>query len=136
MLDFSIEVQNSIYTVYNEFLREMNLDLQIYISNKKMNTENYIKNLNDSILKENSEKFKNFLNHYLEDIRKKLNYERIYITKYYVIVSLDKKSNQDIQEIDNVFKKLNKLGCIVNRISKRKDFINILYESMNKESLI
>lgn len=136
MLDFSIEVQNSIYTVYNEFLREMNLDLQIYISNKKMNTESYIKNLNDSILKENSEKFKNFLNHYLEDIRKKLNYERIYITKYYVIVSLDKKSNQDIQEIDNVFKKLNKLGCIVNRISKRKDFINILYESMNKESLI
>lgn len=136
LLDFSIEVQNSIYTVYNEFLREMNLDLQIYISNKKMNIENYIKNLNNSILKENNEKFKNFLNHYLEDIKEKLNYERIYITKYYIIVSLDKKSDQNIEEIDNVFKKLNKLGCIVNRISKRKDFVNILYESINKESLM
>lgn len=136
LLDFSIEVQNSIYTVYNEFLREMNLDLQIYISNKKMNTESYIKKLSDNILRENNEIFKNFLNHYLEDIKEKLNYERIYITKYYIIISIDKKSTQSIDEIDNVFKKLNKLGCIVNRISKRSDFVNLLYESINKESLM
>lgn len=136
LLDFSIEVQNSIYMIYNEFLREMDLNLQIYISNKKMNTESYIKNLNDSILRENNEKFKIFLTNYLDDLKEKLNYERIYITKYYIVVSLDRKSEQNIEEIDNVFKKLNKLGCIVNRISKRKDFVNILYESINKESLM
>lgn len=135
LLDFSIEVQNSIYMIYNEFLREMDLNLQIYISNKKMNTESYIKNLNDSILRENNEKFKIFLTNYLDDLKEKLNYERIYITKYYIVVSLDRKSEQNIEEIDNVFKKLNKLGCIVNRVVKRDNLLNILYESINKESL-
>lgn len=135
LLDFSVEVQNSIYMIYNEFLRAINLDLQIYISNRKMNTANYIENIKENILKQGSEKFKNFLNSYLIDIEEKLDNEKIYITKYYIIITMDYKSENVIEEIDNTFLKLNKLGCIVNRIKEKQYIKDILYESINKESL-
>lgn len=135
LLDFSIEVQNSIYMVYNEFLREMNLDIQIYIQNRKMNVENYITNLKESILTQNNEKFKKFLSDYLIDIKEKLNNEKIYITKYYVILSMEQK-NMNIEEIDLTFQKLNKLGCVVNRLIGKQNIEKLLYESFHKECLI
>lgn len=136
LLDFSIDVQNSIYMVYNEFLREMCLDLQIYISNKKMNVENYIEDLRKSTSSQNSEKFKTFLNNYLIDIKEKLDKEKIYITKYYIIITIEQKNERDIKETDDILKKLNNLGCTVNRIDGKQNIENILYESINKESLL
>ena len=41
-LNFSIDIQSNILNLYNEFLRELNLNFQIYISNKKVNIQNYI----------------------------------------------------------------------------------------------
>jgi len=136
LLDFSVEVQNSIYMIYNEFLREMNLDLQIYISNKKMNIENYIDDLKNNIINQDKEGIKIFLTRYLNDMQDKLNIENIYITRYYIVITLVQNNEQNIEEIDNVMKKLNKLGCIVNRIVGIRNIEKILYESINKESIV
>ena len=46
-LNFSIDVQSNILNLYSEFLHELNLDFQIYISNKKINIQKYISNLED-----------------------------------------------------------------------------------------
>ena len=50
-LNFSMDVQSNILSLYNEFLREFNFDFQIYISNKKINIESYIENLRKLITK-------------------------------------------------------------------------------------
>ena len=117
LLDFSVEVQNSVYMLYNEFLREMNIDLQIYISNKKMNIDSYIEELRTN------------------DLKEKLKNENIYITRYYIIITMDLKNNDEIKDIDNIILKLNKLGCVVSRIKEHDKMLNILYESINKVSL-
>ncbi|MDO4282161.1 MAG: hypothetical protein Q4D02_00860 [Clostridia bacterium] len=111
------------------------MDIQIYIQNRKMNVENYITNLKESILTQNNEKFKKFLSDYLIDIKEKLNNEKIYITKYYVILSMEQK-NMNIEEIDLTFQKLNKLGCVVNRLIGKQNIEKLLYESFHKECLI
>ena len=46
-----MNVQSNILNLYNEFLRELNFEFQIFISNKKINVENYIKNLSKLIEK-------------------------------------------------------------------------------------
>ncbi len=135
LLDFSVEVQNSVYMLYNEFLREMNIDLQIYISNKKMNIDSYIEELRTKILNQKNENFKNFLGNYLNDLKEKLKNENIYITRYYIIITMDLKNNDEIKDIDNIILKLNKLGCVVSRIKEHDKMLNILYESINKVSL-
>ena len=48
-LNFSIDIQSNILNLYNEFLRELNLNFQIYISNKKVNIQNYIQNIKQAI---------------------------------------------------------------------------------------
>lgn len=136
LLDFSIEVQNSILMIYNEFLREMDLDMQIYISNKKMNTEYYIESVKNNIIKQGDHNFKSFLNYYLEDLKEKIQNEQIYITKYYIVITMEYKNNHQISQIDEIFLKLNKLGCIVDRVQEKEELEKIIYEHINKESMI
>ena len=57
-LNFSMELQTNILNLYNEYLRSMKYEFQIYISNQKINIQNYILNL-ESISKQ---KLKNILN--------------------------------------------------------------------------
>lgn len=101
-----------------------------------MNINSYITNLKNNVSKDSDIRFKEFLNNYLLDIEEKLVSERIYITKYYIIISLDNKCGQSIDDIDNIINKLNKLRCIVKRICNKHDIENIIYESINKESVI
>ena len=54
-LNFSMNVQSNILNLYNEFLRELNFEFQIFISNKKINVENYIRNLSKLIEKSDKE---------------------------------------------------------------------------------
>ena len=56
-LNFSIDVQSNILNLYSEFLHELNLDFQIYISNKKINIQKYISNLKLYINKNGSKKY-------------------------------------------------------------------------------
>lgn len=135
ILDFSVETQNTIMALYDEFLRELDISIQIYMTNRKMNLEEYIHSL-ESIHKDKQEKrFKELLEEYLSDLKEKIRMEKIYITKYYIIVSLELKKVDDIKIIDNIIYKLNKLGCVVNRLNDKQQLEKILYESINKEEL-
>lgn len=135
-LNFSMDVQSNILNLYNEFLRELNFEFQIYISNKKINTENYVKNLKKIINNNARKDYVNLMNNYLQSISEELENEIVYTTKYYIIVSFDRESEYDISEIDSVIKKLDYVGCNTKRFKSKNEIKNILYESINKEILV
>lgn len=135
-LNFSMDVQSNILSLYNEFLREFNFDFQIYISNKKINIESYIENLRKLITKNCKKSYENLMNSYLFSINKHLENEMIYTTKYYIIISFERDSEYDIKQIDNIIKKLDYVGCNTKRIKAKKELKTILYENFNKEILI
>lgn len=134
-LNFSMDVQSNILNLYNEFLRELNFEFQIYISNKKINVENYIKNLSRLIDKEASETYVSLMNNYLSSITKELENEMIYTTKYYIVISFERESEYDILQMDNIIKKLDYVGCNTQRITAKEKLKELLYESLNKEIL-
>lgn len=135
-LNFSMDVQSNILNLYNEFLRELNFEFQIFISNKKINTESYIKNL-EKIVNNNARKnYVNLMNNYLQSISEELENEIIYTTKYYIVISFERDYEYDLSEIDSVIKKLDYVGCNTRRLKNKCDIKNILYESINKEILV
>ncbi len=135
-LNFSMDVQSNILNLYNEFLRELNYDFQIYISNKKINVESYVDNLAKVISKNSSQNYISLMNEYLKNISKNLEEEMIYTTKYYIIISINRDTSFDISQLDSVIKKLDYVGCNTRRLKTKKIITNVLYESLNKEVLI
>lgn len=135
-LNFSMDVQSNILNLYNEFLRELNLEFQIFISNKKINIENYINNLSKLINKNVSESYVSMMNSYLQSIEKELENEMIYTKKYYIVISFNRESDYDINQIDNIIKKLDYVGCNTKRIKTKRCLKSVLYENFNKEILV
>ena len=134
-LNFSMDVQSNILSLYNEFLRELNYDFQIYISNKRINVESYINNLSKIINTKASKEYIELMNKYLQNISRELEDKMIYTTKYYIIISFKRDSVFDITHIDSIIQKLDYVGCNTKRIKKKENIKNILYESFNKEVL-
>ena len=97
-----MNVQSNILNLYNEFLRELNFEFQIFISNKKINVENYIKNLSKLIEKSDKKAYVDLMNNYLLSISKELENEMIYTTKYYIVISFERENIYDISQIDNI----------------------------------
>ena len=135
-LNFSMDVQSNILSLYNEFLRELNYDFQIYISNKRINVESYINNLSKIINTKASKEYIELMNKYLQNISRELEDKMIYTTKYYIIISFKRNSVFDITHIDSIIQKLDYVGCNTKRIKKKENIKNILYESFNKEVLV
>ena len=133
LLNFSIEVQSNILNLYSEFLRELNLEFQIYISNKKVNIPKYIESLKNSMSKKNSFSYNNLLSKYISSITEKLEDEVIYNTKYYLVLSIDRDELIDFSTVDYTIKKLNNIGCNVQKINSKRKIETLLYESINKE---
>lgn len=133
LLNFSIEVQSNILNLYSEFLRELNLEFQIYISNKKVNIPKYIESLKNSMSKKNSFSYNNLLSKYISSITEKLEDEIIYNTKYYLVLSIDRDELIDFSTVDYTIKKLNNIGCNVQKINSKRKIETLLYESINKE---
>lgn len=131
-LNFSMELQTNILNLYNEYLRSMKYEFQIYISNQKINIQNYILNL-ESVSKNNP---KTESKEYINAIKEELTKEKIYVTKYYIIIAIDRTEDDDIQQIDTIVNKLNNIGCKVKRIKVKKELCKILYEGINKEVLL
>jgi len=134
-LNFSIDVQSNILNLYSEFLRELNLEFQIYISNKKINTEKYIKNFYTCIKKEGNKKYIEIVRNYIADITKGLENEDIYITKFYIVVSFPTENDRKIEVIDNIINRLGQIGCHISRIMSKSKLKYLLYESINKEKI-
>ena len=135
-LNFSMDVQSNILSLYNEFLRELNYDFQIYISNKRINVESYINNLSKIINTKASKEYIELMNKYLQNISRELEDKMIYTTKYYIIISFKRDSVFDITHIDSIIQKLDYVGCNTKRIKKKENIKNILYESFNNEVLV
>lgn len=126
-LNFSIELQNNILNLYNEFLRELNLEFQIYISNQKVNISNYISKIKE--INKNSE----LANSYINCIKHELEKQDIFVTKYYIIVSYERNNKVDIEQIDSIISKLDYIGCNTKRVKLEKELCSILYKGINKE---
>lgn len=135
-LNFSIETQSNILNLYSEFLHELNFNFQIYISNKKINIENYIKTIQNSIDTDGDKSYKELVEKYLVSIEEQLKEESVYKTRYYIIVSFNREDNIDISELDSVIYKLENIGCIVKRVKNKMCLKRILFESINKEVVI
>lgn len=136
LLNFSIDVQSNILNLYSEFLRELNLEFQIYISNKKVNIPEYIKSLEKSMSKKNKSNYNNLLTNYISSIANQLEDEVIYNTKYYLVLSIDRDDPIDFSSIDFTIKKLNNIGCNVQRMTSKRKIETLLYESINKEVVV
>ncbi len=123
IINISDDIKNNILNSYVSFLREMNVDFQILIINKKLKLDN--------IFSDNS---KEKYDKYLQDMRVKIKEDKIFYTKYYIVVAL--KKHDSIEEIDKIITLLKNCGCNVNRINTKKDIKNILYECINKEDVV
>ena len=124
IINITDDMQSKIVNSYITFLREINIDFQILLINKKLNIENIFNS--DKL---NSEKY----GHYLEDMRLKLKEDKIIYTRYFIVVSLNKQ--EDIDDIDKSIFLLKNCGCNVSRLNKKRDIEEMLYECINKEEL-
>lgn len=127
-LDLSIDMQENIINVYNQILRECEFNVQIIISNKKLNIQNYIekylqykKNIPYSMYKL-----------YMEDIREKLDKENIYETQILISFIESAKEETKCDNFEKIIYKLEEIGCKIKKISNKKEYESILYEFLNK----
>lgn len=135
-LNFSIDVQSNILNLYSEFLRESNFKFQIYISNRKINIQKYIKNIENCISKTGSVEYVELVSKYIESIKNQLQDEKVYTTKYYLVISIERSSQSDINVVDNIISKIDNIGCNTKRITSKTEFELLLYEALNKEVVI
>lgn len=135
-LNFSIDIQSNILNLYNEFLRELNLNFQIYISNKKVNIQNYIQNIKQAINSLDNPIVQNLSERYVNIISEELENQTIFTTKYYIVISVSTNEDINMDNVDNIISKLNFIGCNVNKICDKNILKNILYESINKEVIV
>lgn len=122
IINISEDTQKNILNSYVTFLREINIDFQILVINKKLNIENMFQNNNNEIY-----------NKYLENMRIKIKEDKIFCAKYYIVVSLKKQNN--IDELDKAIGLLKNCGCNVSRLKNKKDIEELLYECINKEEI-
>ena len=124
IVNISSDMQKNISNSYTTFLREIQIDFQILIINKKLDIESIF----------NNDKYESDIsNKYLEDMRVQMKQDNIFYTKYYIVVALSKKD--DINEIDKTINLIKNCGCGVERIKSKKNLENLLYECINKENI-
>lgn len=58
--------------------------------------------------------------------------QKLYYGKYYIIIAIRDKDNIRINDVDNILKRLNDLGCNINRVSGIDNIRLVLYECINK----
>lgn len=131
ILGLSEEEKENILTIYKELLKQVNFDFQILMLNSKLDIDLYVQNLvtQTGILQvENM----NLKNKYINDIKEKLIKENIYETDYYIAISISYNMNTNFTSIDNVIKKLNKIGCTTKKVCGKNNLQNLLFKCINK----
>lgn len=83
--------------------------------------------------KKNNANYNSLLANYISSIAEQLEDEVIYSTKYYLVLSIERDDAIDFSTIDFKIKKLNNIGCNVQRIVSKRKLELLLYESINKE---
>ena len=131
ILNISDEIVSNITNIYTEFLRELEIEFQILVSNQKLDVEKYIKDFMQFI--DIDKNMSEIYVEYIEDIKKKLYDEQLYNTKYYIITYIKNTSIKKEKEIMATLCKLKQIGCNVKRIIGRNNLLKIMYNSINKE---
>lgn len=131
MLGLSENEKENILTVYKELLRQVSFDFQILILNSKLDVDSYI---NTYIYQNDFSQIENMQlkNKYIQDIKEKLIKENIYEIDYYIVISVVYNMNININSIDNVIKKLDKVGCVTTKVCGKKKLRDLLYKCINK----
>lgn len=123
LLDLSESMKNKIMLCYKEFLRQVNFEFQILIINKKIKYEDYQKNVNNCKI-HNEKLYKD----YLKDMEENFKKEDFFDTYYYLVVTKSKSNGFSVDNVDNVIKILEKIGCKVNKVEN----VNLINELLNK----
>ena len=131
ILGLSEEEKENILTIYKELLKQVNFDFQILMLNSKLDIDLYVQNLvtQTGILQV---KNMNLKNKYINDIKDKLIKENIYETDYYIAISISYNMNTNFTSIDNVIKKLDKIGCTTKKVCGKNNLQNLLFKCINK----
>lgn len=130
-LDLEVDMQNNILSIYTEFLRRIDNNIQFYIINRKLNIDQYIYNQFLDIDFHNEE-LENIYQLYIKDIQSRLELENIFTTKMYIICSKNAKEKHDIKEFEQSILLLERIGCKITKIIKSKSLKQILFETANK----
>lgn len=133
LLNYSYETQQSIISIYTEFLREFDFSFQIFIQNQKLDVDEYIENY-VKFFKNDNKSQNNIFSEYLHDIKNKLLSEKIYTSIYYIIVSIE-NDKVNIFDLDTIIYKLNETGVKTKRVNNKNDLTTILYQCVNKENI-
>ena len=126
LLDDNIDVINKIINNFECFLRQMSINFQIFIKNKKLDINNYINDIFESEEKLNSATLKK---KYFDYFKELIGKNKLYILHYYFIIVINKED--DINNIEDSFNLLKGIDCNVKKLSE-KDINDLLYESINK----
>lgn len=128
LLDLSDDIKERIVCEYKEFLRQINFDFQILVINKEVKFSDYIKEVLDNNINDNK-----IYNEYVKDMEIKFKNENIFDTIFYLIVKIKDNQFLKVENVDNSFKILDKIGCKVKKIEDKKLLKKILNSSINKE---
>lgn len=128
LLDLAENIKLNMVEKYKEFLRELTFNIQILVVSKKLNLDLYIKKhltCNKNILRD-------MYIRYVEELKKEIYEENIFESNIYIIVSETVQEKSKIEEITRVIYKLEELGCKVERVLKKEEIKEIIYNSLNK----
>lgn len=128
LLDMSDDVKEKIILEYKEFLRQINFDFQILVINKEVKFSDYMKVFLDNNLCDSK-----IYNEYVKDMELKFKNENIFDTIFYIIVKINDSQYLKVENVDNSFKILDKIGCKVKRINNKEVLEKVLNCSINKE---
>ncbi|MEG1705430.1 MAG: hypothetical protein RR290_02515 [Clostridia bacterium] len=115
---------------YSEFLRSINYNFQIFIENEKVNINNYFKGIN---IEENSHKVA-VIDMYKKEFENVLSQNNIYISTYYIAVSLNE--NDNVSELNNILYNLSKSEIVVEKLKGKEFLEKYIYLKVNMEQEI
>lgn len=128
LLDLAENIKLNMVEKYKEFLRELTFNIQILVVSKKLNLDLYIK----KHLTCNKNIPRDMYIGYVEELKKEIYEENIFESNIYIIVSETVQEKSKIEEITRVIYKLEELGCKVERVLKKEEIKEIIYNSLNK----
>lgn len=128
LLDLAENIKLNMVEKYKEFLRELTFNIQILVVSKKLNLDLYIK----KHLTCNKNIPRDMYIRYVEELKKEIYEENIFESNIYIIVSETVQEKSKIEEITRVIYKLEELGCKVERVLKKEEIKEIIYNSLNK----
>ena len=128
LLDLAENIKLNMVEKYKEILRELTFNIQILVVSKKLNLDLYIK----KHLTCNKNIPRDMYIRYVEELKKEIYEENIFESNIYIIVSETVQEKSKIEEITRVIYKLEELGCKVERVLKKEEIKEIIYNSLNK----